>query len=296
MTQNKKFGAFITIVAGIFWGFSGTCGQFLLENYNYDPGHITSIRMIGAGSILAIMGFLIEPKNMINIWKTRQQRITLYIFSFFGILFSQFTYIMAVKYSNSGTATILQYIGPVLIMIVSCLLVKRLPTKIELLAIIMAILGTFLIATRGNIHTMVITPKGLFWGLLAAVALMMYNMTPLNLMVDFGSLPVASYGMIIGGIFISIYSKVWNSPIYYEAPFFLAMGSMVILGTVITFALYLLGVSICGPVKASMLSSIEPVAATVFMVLWLKVLIHPVEILGFLCIFVTIFLLTKKQK
>ncbi len=296
--MNKKsqtFGAIITLIAGIFWGFSGTCGQYLIESFNYTPSHITSIRMLGAGSILAIMGFIQNPQNMKDIWKTRKQRIALLIFSFFGILFSQFTYMMAVKYTNSGTATILQYIGPVLIMIVSCFMLRRLPTKIELIAIIMAVLGTFFIATHGNLNTMIINPQGLIWGLLAAVALMMYNMIPLNLMKSFGSIPVASYGMIIGGIFIAIYSKAWTMPIYWTPSFFLAIGAMVILGTVITFALYLAGVSICGPVKASMLSSIEPVSATVLMVVWLKVPIHPMEIVGFLCIFVTIFLLTKKS-
>ena len=59
--------------------------------------------------------------------------------------------------------------------------------------------------------------------------------------------------------------------------------------------MYLVGVNRCGAVKASMLASIEPVAATVFMVVWLRVPLQIMDIVGFMCIFVTIFLLTKKE-
>ena len=78
--------------------------------------------------------------------------------------------------------------------------------------------------------------------------------------------------------------------------FFLAFGAIVALGTALSFSMFLKGVSMIGPVKASLIASIEPVAATVFMILWLKVPFQLMDLAGFLCIFVTVFLLLKKEK
>lgn len=292
---NQKLGIIITLFAGILWGFSGTCGQYIFENFHSDPGRLTAARLLISGLMLIIVGFVKTPEAMRNIWKKKTSVCTLILFAIIGLMFCQLAYMEAIAYTNSSTATIIQYIGPVLIMIVSCFLSKRLPSKTEVFAIIMAVLGTYLIATHGNIHTMVITPKGLAWGIISAFALMFYNMLPVKLIQEHGSIAVTGYGMLIGGVVLAIVTKLWKANVVWSKEFFLSFASIILLGTVIAFSMYLLGVSICGAVKGSMLASIEPVAATVFMVLWLKVPIHPIDIAGFLCIFVTIFLLTKKD-
>lgn len=292
---NQKLGIIITLFAGTLWGFSGTCGQYIFENFNSDPGKLTAARLLLSGLMLTIIGLVKTPEAMKDIWKKKTSISQLLLFAILGLMCCQLSYMEAIANSNSSTATILQYIGPVLIIIVSCFLSKRLPSKIEFLAIMMALLGTYLIATHGNIHTMVITPKGLAWGIASAFTLMLYNMLPVNLIRKYGSIAVTGYGMLIGGIVLSLITRLWEAKIIWSSSFILSFLSIVMLGTILAFTLYLLGVAICGPVKASMLSSIEPVSATIFMVVWLKVPIHPIDLLGFLCIFVTIFLLAKKD-
>ena len=60
--------------------------------------------------------------------------------------------------------------------------------------------------------------------------------------------------------------------------------------------MYLKGLTMIGPVKASMLASVEPVSSAVFMIAWLGVPFQYMDLLGFLCILTTIFLLTKAPK
>lgn len=294
--MNKSYGGPIAIIAAIFWGFSGTCGQYIFDNFAFDASYLTTYRMLSAGTILVVMGFFKDRKNMIEIWKDGKTVVHLLIFSILGLMLCQLTYMKAIEHTNSGTATILQYTGPVMIMVLTCGLEHRLPSKKEVAAIIMAVLGTFLLATHGDITTMVITPMGLFWGIMAAVTLVAYTMIPVKLINKFGSIPVTGYGMVFGGIVLAMITKVWEADIPSQPSFFMAFAGIVIFGTVVAYTMYLYGVTLIGPVKASMIASIEPVAATVFMIVWLKEPFHYMDFFGFACIFTTVFLLLKKEK
>ncbi|MBQ9961169.1 MAG: EamA family transporter [Firmicutes bacterium] len=293
--MKSNLGAFITILAGILWGFSGTCSQYIFERFPIEPAHLTAIRILSAGIILLCIGFITSKKDMLKIRESKQDMTRVIIFGIFGVMFSSLTYMTAISYTNSGTATILQYTGPVLVMIISCFMTRKLPTFKEVLAVILALAGTFFIATHGDISTMVINTPGLIWGLLAAVALALYTLIPGSLAEKYGSIPITSYGMISGGVTLFILSGAWNAEISIDYRFFLAFIAIVICGTVLTYSLYLKGLTMIGPVKASMIASVEPVAAAVFMVVWLNAPFHYMDFIGFTCILATVFLLIKKE-
>ncbi len=293
--MDTKKGMIITLTAGIFWGFSGACGQYIFDNFHIDAAYLTSIRLLCGGIILCVLGFFRERQKMTDIWKTRSSALLLLVYSLTGIMFCQLSYMKTISYTNSGTATILQYLGPALIMIISCFLAKRLPRPKEALAVILAVLGIFFIATHGNIQNMVINPLGLSWGLWSAVALAVYTMLPRPIIEKFGSIVVIGYGMLIGGIVLCLSCRIWNAQITVDIHFLLAFAAIIIFGTVLPFTIYMVGVRLCGPVKASMLASIEPVSATVFMVVWLRESFHFFDFIGFSLIFVTVFLLAKKD-
>lgn len=293
--MKKNRGTIITLTAAVFWGFSGTCGQYIFDNFAADPSYLTGYRLVGAGIILVMIGLFTERENMTAIWKDRGSVLQLVIFAVAGLLFCQLSYMKAISYTNSGTATILQYLGPVLVMVVSCFLSRKLPEKKEIFAIVMALLGIFFIATHGRINTLVITPLGLSWGLLGAAALMLYTLLPIKITEKYGSITVVGYGMLIGGLVLSIGCKMWNAPMIYDFKCIMAFITIVVFGTVLPFTMFMVGVNRCGAVKASMLASVEPLSATVFMVVWLKEAFQIMDFVGFLCIFVTIILLTKKE-
>ena len=232
---------------------------------------------------------------MTAIWHDRRSVIELIIFAIFGIMLCQLSYQKAIYWTNSSTATIIQYTGPVMIMALTCAMAHRLPTKKELTAIILAMTGTFLLATHGDIHSMVITPRGLAWGLFAAVTMVTYNMLPQRLIKKYGSMCVTGYGMIMGGVVLTIITRAWEAAWPLDLRLWLAFGGVVFFGTVLSFTMFLWGVAQIGPVKASLIASLEPVAATVIMVVWLHADFLFMDFIGFTCIFLTVFLLLKKE-
>ena len=103
--KNKMLrGAVFTITGGILWGFSGTCGQYLMQHKGADAGWLTVVRMICAGVILLAVGFWRERDSMIGIWKNREDAFRLVLFAICGLMFCQFSYMKAIFYSNSATS------------------------------------------------------------------------------------------------------------------------------------------------------------------------------------------------
>ena len=108
----------------------------------------------------------------------------------------------------------------------------------------------------------------------------------------FTDLPGASRAFVGGVVFLVLY-RPWPLLIDLDLPGILALGGMVICGTLMAHPLYLQGVNDIGPVKASMLASVEPVAATVLSVVWLKSDFVFMDFIGFVCIIATVFVLAK---
>lgn len=294
--ENSQIkGIIITLIAGTLWGFSGTCAQFLFDDYGITPMYLTNVRMIVAGLILVILSLIRYRYSFFSLLKNKKDFTRLLLFAFLGILFNQISYLETISYTNSGTATILQYVGPVLVMITNCVIKKRLPNKKEVIAVILVIIGTWLIATHGDPTSLYITTEGLIWGLLSAVAVVFYTLLPIKLLKGYGSVPVVGAGMLLGGIVLSIVNRFKGGPVSYDGRYIFYLALIILVGTVIAYTIYLLGVSLCGAVKASMIASIEPVSATLCMVLWLGEAFYAMDLLGFLCIFVTVFLLVGEE-
>jgi drug/metabolite transporter (DMT)-like permease len=288
-------GILCTLFGGICWGFSGACGQFLFTNYGLDTRWLTAIRMLSAGAILFILGLLQNRGVMKEILHKKRDCLQLILFGLLGLVTSQYTYLNAISYSNAGTATVLQYTGPVLILIYLCIRNSTWPKKREVLAILFALLGTFILATHGNFHQLVLSKQALVWGILSAVGLAFYSLLPVGLIGRYGSVPVTGYGMLIGGITLSVVMQIWKIPVTLDLAAIAAVGAMCVIGTVVAYTFYLQGVGEIGAAKAGMLASIEPVSATVISVVWLKSPFTGMDAVGFLLVLATVFLLAQKQ-
>lgn len=64
------------------------------------------------------------------------------------------------------------------------------------------------------------------------------------------------------------------------------------------YGLYAIMVKQIGPTKASLFVTSEAVAATVISALWLKTVFYPIDLIGFVMILSTVFILTlgKEEK
>ena len=75
-----------------------------------------------------------------------------------------------------------------------------------------------------------------------------------------------------------------------------AVAGIVIFGTVLAYTFYLEGIHLIGATKASIISSIEPVAATVISAVWLGTEFSGADIIGFAMIISTVFIISLFSK
>ncbi len=293
---NKKRGISMAVLGGIFWGFSGACGQFLFTHTDVSVRLLACVRVLLAGIILVAAGFLKDREKTTGIWKDPRSVGKLFLFALCGVMVCQYAYLMAISCSNAGTATVLQYLAPVMIMGVLCVYRRKPPTIRETAALILALTGVFLLATHGDPGTLALSRRALFWGLSAAVGMVLYSLLPGSLTQKWGSMTVTGWALLIAGIATGILTQVWNERMTLTVPAVLGVGGVTVIGTVLAYTMYLQGVADIGADHASMLACVEPVAAAVFASLWLGTEFLTADVFGFAAILLSVIVLTVRKK
>ena len=296
MKKNDNTGMLSTFVGGTLWGINGVMGNYLFLNKNVTTPWLIPYRLILAGFLL--LGYLYYKKGtkIFDVLKNPKDLFQIVLFGFIGMLGTQYTYFSAIQFSNAAIATVLTYFGPTLVLIYMCLREKRKPLKYEVVSICLSSFGVFLLATHGDITSLQISFKALVWGILSALSVVFYTVQPESLLKKYGASIVVAWGMMIGGIFIAFVTKPWNISVTFDFVTFLVLMLIIVFGTIIAFILYLTGVNIIGPTKASIIACIEPVAATICAILFLGVTFDFLDVIGFLCIISTIFIVAYFDK
>ncbi|GAA0493131.1 hypothetical protein GCM10009413_30720 [Tatumella punctata] len=105
--NTSRQGIYLVLLAATLWGSSGVAAQYLFENYLFSAGGITMIRLIAAGLLLSILGVL-QGNHPLAMFRQRQALLKLIIFSLFGTLMVQLSFLMTIEKTNAATATVLQ--------------------------------------------------------------------------------------------------------------------------------------------------------------------------------------------
>jgi drug/metabolite transporter (DMT)-like permease len=284
------------LTAAIFWGISGTVAQYLFHQQGFSAEWLVVTRLLSSGVLLLFFSQVVKKQNIWSIWKNRRDLEGLILFGILGMLGVQYTYFAAIQYGNAATATVLQYLAPVLITCFLCIQSKKFPAKHELLAVLLALIGTFLLVTNGHIQTLSISKQAFFWGIISAFALAFYTIQPGGLLSKYGSMVTVGWGMMIGGVGFSFIHPPWQFQGHWSFSSFLAVVFVVIFGTLIAFFCYLESTKYIQASETSLLACAEPLSAAFLAVVWLHVPFGVGEWLGTFCIILTIILLAVVKR
>lgn len=293
-----RYKGYLMVVGGSsLWGLSGPVVQKLFHEYGFTTEGLVTLRMICAGLLLLVIAaYQSGARQVWSIWKEQQDRIGVLLFGLLGMLGVQYTFFAAIETGNAATATLLQYLGPLLITVYVALRIKKLPTRRELTALGLAIVGAFLLVTNGSLEGLSIPWAGLWWGLATAVAMAFYTLYPVPLLTRWGAVTVVGWGMLIGGIALGLVVHQCEAGAQSWSALTLAyVGFVILFGTLLPFYLYMESLRHIKGTEASVLSSAEPLTAMVVSVLWLHVPLGFFEAIGGLCIISTVVLLSWRR-
>ena len=288
-------GRVYTLIGAVSWGLSGACGQYLMNDSSVSPIYLTALRMMIAGLVLTLFACWKQPKQFRKVVKSPKTMGKMLFFGIFGLMLCQLTYLISIHDSNAGTATVLQYTCPILIVIYVSLKEKIVPTVMEFVAIFFALVGIFVIATHGNPFNLSISPTGLFWGIISAFTYALYTLLPGKLIQQWGSLIVTGLGLLSGGILFYIGSASWQNSIQWQPYTLFAFFGIIGVGTILAYTLYLEGVALIGAVQGSLLASAEPISSVFFSIVLLGEVFQMIDMVGIIFILSAVYIITMKE-
>lgn len=278
MTDKQK-GFFYAITGPVLWGFSGSIAQYLFTQESIPTQWIVGIRLIFAGLMLVIWCYFINSKELFSILKKPRYVIQLLAFGLLGMLPAQYTYFMAIKYGNAPTATVLQFLGPLFIILYLSLRKLQMPRRIDMISIVLALIGTFLLVTHGHLNQLMLSPAAIFWGVLAGVSQASYTLLPRELLKNFDARIVTGWSMLLGGIVFAPFADLTHVP-QLSPTAILCIIFIVTGGTMFSYLFYLQSLNYITPSTTGMLSAFEPLTATILAVTVLNTKVSAAELAG----------------
>lgn len=284
MTKKSK-GLWMAIIGASFWGGSGAAAQYLFANTSMTAIWLVTVRLLFGGGIMLLIGLARHRDQIKAILSNKRDIAILVIFAFLGNFNSQLTYMLAVQTSNASTATIIQYLSPVLIILWLAFRNREWPRRIDVISIIFALVGTFLLVTGGRLDALTITPNALMWGSSAALAASIYTLAPRSLLARYDTITVCGMAMFLGGLCIS--PNLFLTPVpHFTGLEWLDLIYIIVFGTMMAYTFFLGSVKYISPALTGMLSAFEPLVATFLTVTLLGTKLTSITLLGsFLIIF-----------
>lgn len=280
-------GVVCALAGGALWGFSGTAVSYLFRSSGIDPMWVMSVRMVLAGILFLLFSVARGDRRPFELLRDKSAVRDLLLFAGAGLFLNQFSYLMAIQATNSATATVLQSLQLLPVAAVACVIGRRAPKRREVIGMVLALAGTFLITTGGDPSQMALPPAGLAFGLLAALGGAGLAVFPGKILSTYGVSAVNGWAMLLVGLIAAPFVPDWGQAVAsFDISCWVVFGALVVLGTWCSYLFYMQGVHEIGSLKTAMLSTVEPISATVLSALWIGVVFSPTDLLGFAMIII----------
>ena len=296
MRRYEIIGIILTLFGAILWGVSGTSVQFIGNFRNMNLEWLLTMRLITAGLLTVLYGWIRQGNGIFNVFYNWRDTLGLIVFGVFGMALCQYTYFRSIVIAGAGIATVLQYLAPSMIII--CFLVRygKRPSKGEIFSVILALVGTICLMGNNGFSFESFRGDVLFWGLLSAVGVAVYSVSPVRLLATYGTIPIVGFGMLISGLVAAVLFHQPHSYAVWDVWTIVGCFNVVFLGTIVSFNAYLEGVKRIGAVSGAILSSVEPISAAFLSWALLGNQFSLLGILGMVLIIVTVIIIALERR
>lgn len=296
MKRYEIIGIILTLLGATLWGVSGTSVQFIGNFRNMNLEWLLTMRLITAGLLTVLYGWIRQGNAIFNVFRNWRDTLGLVIFGVFGMALCQYTYFRSIVIAGAGIATVLQYLAPSMIIIYLLMRYGKRPSTGEIISVILALAGTICLMGNNGFSFESFRSDVLFWGLLSAVGVAVYSVSPVRLLATYGTIPIVGFGMLLSGLVAAVLFQQPHSYATWDVWTVVGCFNVVFLGTIVSFNAYLEGVKRIGAVPGSILSSIEPISAAFFGWALLGNQFNWVGILGMAMIIATVIIIALEKR
>ena len=232
------------------------------------------MRMLGTALILLVV---LRPA-----WP-RGQVVRLLVFGILGLAAVQYTYFAAISLMGVALATFVQYLSlPMIALWEGFIGAERLRPR-TFAAVAVAMLGTsfLLLGFPHGSSGLRASPAGLVFGVLSALTAAFYTLYSVRIVVEIGPWRSNAWGFLAGGLAMAVVAPPWSAHLTGNPVSIVALvGFVVVLGTLLPFALFLTSLTRITATEAGTAVTIEPVSAALASALLLGAALVPLQYVG----------------
>ncbi|WP_342028047.1 DMT family transporter [Lentibacillus halodurans] len=275
--------AFLLIILGA--GLWGTIGWYVknLYAYGFTPMEVVTLRVWSAATLLMLFLVITSPEKLkLTSFSDLKYFIGTGVFS---IVFFNFCMFTAIDLSTIPIATALLYTGPAFVTVLSFLLFQEPFTKPKLSALLITIVGSALVVGLVPLNLNTFQLGSILFGLGSGFGYALYSIFSKFALEKYTSISITAYTFIVAAVsllpFFPYQEKI--SLLMDPSVLFYAIG-LGFLPTAFAYIIYTYGLNQTEASKASILTTVEPVVATLIGIFVFQEAFSLVQMLGMACI------------
>ena len=289
----------MAFTAATLWAVNGVISKVIIESGGIATQRLTEVRTTGAFLLLAAALGVARPASL---RLRRGELAMLLIFGVLGLAFVQWFYFEAISRLDIGVALLIQYIAPVLVALWARFAYHEAVRRRIWAALALSILGITLLVELWNGLTL--DGLGVAAALGSAATFAVYILSAERAVARRDPVSLVCYGFLLASVFWAVLQPWTSFPVELvdesvsllgrlddlSLPVWLLMGWMVVLGTMVPFALLAASLRHIPASRAAITAMFEPVAATVFAYAWLGESLTAFQLIGALVVLAAIVL------
>lgn len=260
---------------------------------NVQPMTLAAGRSFVAFPVLFVYCGLTRKRSLVL---KRKDWVFVGVFGVVALAMLHFSYFKAIQETNVATAVLLQYVAPVLVLVISVLFLRERLTWALPVSVMLSVIGCALTVGAIGGSGLVVSAAGIIWGLVSACFMTVYIVMGKSAAGRIPAFTLATYGLGVAAAFWLVLlglrgglGEVWA--LVQSPRGALAILSISLVSTVVPFALFLRALAVVDATKASVTATLEPALAALGAYLFLGEHLTLLQIAGGLMVLAAIFVI-----
>lgn len=283
-----RSGYFCVIFAAVLWAISGVAGKSLFH-HGVEPLQLIQLRTTLSAASLFLFLLFFKPALLRISWR---DFLYFAVLGMAGMGMVQSGYLYSISKIHVAVAILLEYLAPVFIALYYIFVAPDKLTRVTLVAIGVSATGCYLAVGAYNLDILAMNWKGIVSGVVSGIAYAFYGIFSEKGMRKYDPWTVVFYALVFAALF-------WNAVVFSLGPVNLSHTAVdwfwivyiAVLGTVVPYGLYSVGISLVRSTRACITATLEPISAAFIAFFFLGESLGPLQILGGVLVMTSVTLL-----
>ncbi|MBI3914451.1 MAG: EamA family transporter [Chloroflexi bacterium] len=279
--RNRQFeiktGYLFVFLAGCLWGSIGLFFRALHDQFGLSASAISFLRPTAALAFLIPALLVTQPRLL------KLPRASLPFFLFFGINTAAYSifYTQAVLFTSVTTAAILLYTAPAFVSVIAWRVWGEPLNARKLIAIAIAFIGCALVARGYDIAQLQLSALGIAVGIGAGLTYGLYSVLSKAALQKHSQWTTLVYALLFGAIYLAFLQTPADfAPLFNQTGAWIPLLGLTFGPTIGALTLYNAGLKIVPASNASLVATVEPVAAGALSFLFLGERLEMWQLIG----------------